>query len=362
MSKVILTADIHLGVVGRLNDIIFSCRVMREYAHSNGIDTAIVLGDLFHDRQTLDISMLNSASRFFEETSKQYDQQWIVFPGNHDLFLKHSWDVTSLVPMRKHLTVIEDIKAIKLDEQRFIILPFITYEKSYMKVLRKIADTVYEPGDKLLTHIGVCGAALNTCFLLKDWSIVKFDDLPFDRIYTGHFHSAQQIGNVYYPGSPIPFKFDEGDVPHGFYVYDTETNEHEFIDIWEAAKKHIPDETPPPQFCTILDEQIPILTEADINNNMIRIGLQREYSDNEKKQIQNQLKEMGARVVRWLDINKKEQEAQQKASSIQTQNLFQEWTKNDTKGTKDLDTALLKTLHDEVAQEGDEEYALNQIQ
>jgi DNA repair exonuclease SbcCD nuclease subunit len=361
MSRVIFTADIHFGVTGRLQDILFACRVMREYAKKAKIDTVVVLGDLFHDRQSLGIDVLNAACKFFEETKEQYGQQWIVFPGNHDLFLKHSWEITSLVPMRRHLTVIDDVKTLMLDDQRFIVLPFITYEKSYMKVLRRIAERC-EPTDKLLTHIGVNGSTLNTCFLLKDWSIVSFEDMPFERVYTGHFHSKQRVGNVYYPGSPIPFKFDEGDVAHGFYVYDTEENDHKFINIWKAAAKLIPDEVAPPQFCTILDEQLEGLEQSDVSNNMIRVALQKEYTDHEKNEIKGRLHEMGARRVRWMDLNKSDIEKnEQITANFETKDLFRAWTQKDEKGVKDLDVGLLNKLHDEVAQEGDEIYALEEI-
>lgn len=363
MSKVIFTADIHFGVAGRLQDILFACRVMREYAQKAKIDTVVVLGDLFHDRQSLDIDVLNAACEFFEDTKEKYGQQWIVFPGNHDLFLKHSWQITSLVPMRKHLTVIEGVSTLMLDDQRFTVLPFITYEKSYMKVLKKIVER-YEPGDKLLTHIGVCGSILNTCFLFKDWNIVSFEDTPFERVYSGHFHSKQQVGrNVWYPGSPIPFKFDEGDVSHGFYVYDTVTDDHKFINIWKAAAKFIPDEVAPPQFCTVLDSQLDGLENDDVKNNNIRIVLQRDHSDDEKKVIKNQLYDMGARRVRWMNSSQSDDEKNaQKPVNIETKDLFRAWTTADEKGIKDLDVKLLHKLHDDIAHEGDEIYAIEETQ
>lgn len=235
MSKIAITSDIHFGVPGRLNDILWACRTIREYCYAAGIDTVLVLGDLFHDRRSLDIEVLSHVSRFFEQTTDDYHQQWIVFPGNHDMFLRHSWDINSLTPLRKHLTVIEDVKVLQIDETRFWVLPFITYEKSYMRVLKAIQSKAQE-GDNLLTHIGIRGATMNTCFLLQNWSIIDFEEFAFHKVYTGHFHNKQQIGeNVWYPGSPIPFKFDEGDVAHGFYCLDLDTDTHKFINIWKAG-------------------------------------------------------------------------------------------------------------------------------
>lgn len=361
MSKVAFTADIHFGVPGRLDDIVFACRVIREYCKVAGIDTIVVLGDMFHDRRVLEIDVLNAACRFLEKTNDEYHQQWITFPGNHDMFLRHSWDVNSLVPLRKHLTVIEDVKILKLDEQRFWVLPFVQYEKAYMRVVRKIEEH-FEEGDKLLTHVGIRGATLNTCFLLKDWSIVTFENTPFDRIYTGHFHSKQQIGeNVWYPGSPIPFKFDEGDVPHGFYVYDTESNTHKFVNIWKAAAKLFPDEVPPPQFCTVLDSQISDLEESDVRHNMVRVALNRDFSIDEKRALKDKLLAMGAKAVRWLNLAQKtDVETNNSPSHAENRDLFKAWLSADEKGMKDLDKSILVKAHDEIILEGDELYAVEE--
>lgn len=361
MSKVLITADIHAGVPGRLSDIIFACRIMRQYAAAAGIDTVVILGDLFHDRQALNIEVLTHLCNFLEESTNEFQQRWIVFPGNHDMFLRHSWEINSLVPLRKFLTVIDTVKILQLDEQRFWILPFITFEKSYLRVLRMIEDQ-YQEGDKLMTHIGIRGATLNTCFLLKDWSSVNFEQSPFRRVYSGHFHSKQQIGeNVWYPGSPIPFKFDEGDVPHGFYVYDTEEDTHKFINIWKAAEKFFPNEVPPPQFCTIPVEQLDAIAEEDVRHNIVRVALQTDHSADEKNAIRARLTSLGAKAVRWLNLSQKAVLGEKKTPACaEVRNLFHMWLESDLDGVKYLDRNLLETLNNEVVHDGDELYVVEE--
>lgn len=360
--KIAITADIHAGVPGRLSDILWACRTIREYCRVAGIDVVLVLGDLFHDRRSLEIEVIWAMSKFFEETAEKYDQQWIVFPGNHDMFLRHSWNVNSLAPLRKHLTVIEDVKLLTLDDKRFWILPFIQYEKSFMRVLRRI-EQQHEDGDVLLTHIGVRGATLNTCFLLKDWSIVSFDDSKFQRIYTGHFHSKQNLDKkVFYPGSPIPFKFDEGDVAHGFYVYDLSDGSHKFVNIWKAGGQLLPTEKAPPQFCTFVDELLDQKTEEDVNNNIVRVALQREYTLEEKRAIKDRLSQMGAVAVRWMNLAQKLEKKPEEVVQVgqPQRNFFKAWLAADEKGIKDLDVGVLNKVHDDVVHEGDEIYAVEE--
>ena len=359
MSKIAITSDLHFGVPGRLTDILWACRVTREYCRTVGVDTVFVLGDLFHDRRSLDIEVLSHVSKFLKETAEEYHQKWIVFPGNHDMFLRHSWEINSLTSLCKHLTVIEDVKIVQVDNTRFWILPFIAYEKSYMRVLQAIKPHIQQ-GDNLLTHIGICGATMNTCFLLQNWNVINFEKFAFNKIYTGHFHNKQQIGeNVWYPGSPIPFKFDEGDIAHGFYCLDLDTDTHKFINIWKAGEKFLPDEPSPPQYHTFLDELLPEKTVFHVKGNMIRVALQRDYTHHEKQEIKQHLLQLGAKAVRWLNL-KQEQTETTKAKNIHHQNLFTTWYTADAKGHQGLDKKILFATHDEIVREGDELYAIEQ--
>lgn len=364
MSKIAITADVHFGVPGRLQDILWAARTIREYCKAAKIDTVLILGDLFHDRLNLGIDVLSRVCKFFEETHDDYNQQWVAFPGNHDMFLRHSWSINSLVPMRRYMTVVQDIKLMTIDDTRFWALPFIQNEKSYMKILDAI-NRKAEEGDNLLTHIGVRGATLNTCFLLKDWGYVTFEHVNFNRIYTGHFHSKQQIGqNVWYPGAPIPFKFDEGDIPHGFYVYDLEEDEHKFINIWKAGKKLLPGEDMPPQFCTFYDELLEEKTQEDVEGNLIRIATNRDYSSNEKKEIKEKLINMGARAVRWMNLNKNKKDEDEEIPrniTLHADNLFNTLIEEDDKGTKDLDKKILIECNSEIVTEGEERYTAEEL-
>ena len=362
MGKIGICADIHFGVPGRTDDILWSCEVMRQYCQNNSIDTMVVLGDLYHNRQVIDIDVNYKVFKFFEQTKHQYKQNWIIFPGNHDMFLRYSWKINSLYPLTEFMTVIEDICILEIDETRFWVVPFITYEKTYMKIINSIVQhkDFVPHKDNLLTHIGVRSATLNTCFLIKDWSIVSFENLPFNRIYTGHFHSQQQIGdNVWYPGSPIPFKFDEGYVSHGFYVLDLDNNKHQFIDIWEQGKKIKPNSQVPPQFMTVLKEDIDKLSHDDIKSNNIRIASTVELTNKEKNDIKGKLKQLNANSVRWLDLSSKNEEELKNSKKDKAINsdIFSDWLDLDSKNITNLDIKILKRCNQEIVYEGDELYS-----
>lgn len=354
MSKLIMVADLHLGVLDRLSDIMWGMRVLRQYAVENEIDTIVGLGDLFHDRESLGIDVVCAAHDYFIEAKRQ-NQHWIWFPGNHDMFLRHSWKINSLKPLSSLFTLIDTVKIIKADGVRFWILPFIHFESAYMKVVRQIEER-YEDGDILLTHIGVTGAIKNTCFLLQDWTMVNFEQSPFTQVYTGHFHVTQQVGNnVWYPGSIIPFKFDEGDCPHGFFVFDTKTRSHEFVDILELGRKYFPGEVPPPNYLTIPFEAISDLDGDIISNNIIRVASEKELPHNDRLEIQDHLQKIGARAVRWLNL--KREEVLIKKLQFDKEDLFEAWIQADEEGIKGLNSKLLRRLNNEIVREGNERYS-----
>lgn len=353
--KINLSADVHVGVPGKLDDIMWSLNRMREYNAANDIKYWFILGDLFHDREAINVRDLCIITQFLADTRDKYHQEIHTFPGNHDMFMKNSWEINSLIPLGRYIEVHNKVDMVVLDGVRFWILPFIHYESEYMKILAKI-EKRYKAGDILLTHIGVKQATLNTCFLLKSWSVVEFTNSPF-HVYTGHFHSQQQVGdNLWYPGSPIPFKFDEGDVDHGFYVFDTETRTHEFISIWAGAEG---DTKAPPQFLTLDEELINGRGAEEIRGNIIRVALSKEYTHNQLIEMKEHLTNLGARDVRWMTLASKETKegmivAAQAAASASE--LFERFLSQDNDGVKGLGKDILLRINAEVVAEGDRRY------
>ena len=343
MSKIVLTGDVHVGLT--LDDNMWSLRTIRDYMANNNIKNCCVLGDLFHDRFKTTHDASTQSYAFFKEIKAKYNQNWLTFPGNHDMALKNSWDVTSLRQFSDVMDVRHTVEFLTIDDQRYIIIPFVHLEDSYMKlvkaILKKAKDT-----DIILTHIGVKGATLNECFLLKNWSVVDFSNIV-QKVYTGHFHCHQQIGeNLWYPGSPIPFRYDEGVVDHGFLVYDTDTKTHEFIKIFDIGDQL----TRPPDFITMMDDSITYTSEICDKNN-IRIILNRDYAREELLQMREKLIEAGAKSVAWLRTRTEEISVDNDVS-VGKVDLFQMWLDNDK--PKHLDLEYVKEINEQVITQGNE--------
>lgn len=349
--NIIITSDIHCGFPGKLKDCLWSLHAIREYANKNNISTILILGDLFHDRVNLNIEVKDSVYKFLNETKHEYKQEWLCFPGNHDMFLKNSWNINSIHSLKDVLTIIENVDLIEIFNKRFWIIPFIYYENVYMSILDKIKDDVKD-NDILLTHIGINNAIMNECFLVKNWSVVNFSSTNFSRIYAGHFHCYQTVDNVTYPGSPIPFRFDEGMVDHGFIVYNTDDNTDKFINISETNydKNNIPSD-----YISIIDEDVN--NKKDLTNCNVRITLTSDKTQKELQDIKNSIMDMGAKSVTWIkkrdkidvnSINKIKDVDIKKPTTI-----FESWLNKDN--PNELSKELLLQLNDQIVCEVEEQ-------
>lgn len=359
MSKILFVADIHFGVGNRLNDILWAMKSVREYAKNNQVEHVFILGDLFHDRVKITIDVGCAVYDFFKETKDIYGQQWHALLGNHDIFMRNSWEINSNKFLSDVLNVFNDVSLIKIESQRFWIVPFIHFEDVYMKLMNEIYKQ-HQPGDVLLTHVGVHNATLNECFLIKHWSVVDFTNSPFDRIFAGHFHCHQQVGtNMWYVGSPIPFKFDEGVVAHGFIEFDLNTRDHKFIDIFKTST--IPN--PPPDFPTITDESLDDIESLPIAGNNVRIVLGRDYSTTELGEMRDKLVARGARRVSWMktrdeEISLAECTDVNAPSSFDSTNLLKTWIGMDKPSHINLD--YLFGLNEEIINAGNERISIEE--
>lgn len=363
--KIVLTADVHLGKSGRLDDVLFALRSIRQYMHDNEIAKCFVLGDAFHDRTGTTWEVLARTVYFFEET-KRFGQEWITFPGNHDMFLKNSWEFNALKSVSNVMTVYDDVTLIEVGGARFRIVPFVHYESVYMQVVdAALDDKDTDKDDIILTHIGVKNASLNECFLLKHWSVVSFENVPH-KVYTGHFHCHQMVGdNLWYPGSPIPFNFAEGVVDHGFLVFDTETRTHEFIRL----EDHMPDDRElypasgkPPLFTTVTSDVLESLTPEDLAGNRIRIAISRNYTRDEMVGIRTAMEEKGAQDVQWMRLKEEEvtlSDDERRTLSVgDPQHLLEVWFDKDQ--PEGIDREALMTLNKKVIAEGNERISVEE--
>jgi DNA repair exonuclease SbcCD nuclease subunit len=333
--RVIITADWHFGYQGRLEDLSWSFKTMLKYCIKNGIKHVFILGDLTEDRRSITHDVSNTITKLLELAYKS-DVIVTCLIGNHDMFLRYKWTINSIKPFSNHLNLIDNVVWFELGNRKFWCVPFIEHEQTYMRVINSINEQASED-DVLLTHIGIASAKMNICFLIQNWNIVALEDTVFSKIYAGHFHCTQKVGSKsWYVGSPIPFRFDEGLTEHGFFVYDTVENNHEFVDLFKIGEGKLP-----PEFITVTSDSIDSIIN-DCGNNRIKVVLS---ENDDVRSIKEKLKNAGATSV--VTAKPKEEKIEVKDIKIdKSTNAFESWIKHDN--PEGLDRKLLIGLEKEI--------------
>ena len=279
MAKILIVSDIHIGirysyrvdlktgVSHRTLDFINAFARVADYAIKNKIDIFVIAGDLY-DRVTIGPTLLRQVREKVWQPLIQAKIPIVCIGGNHDspqIFQKGSpLGEISLIPnsivTRKPKTV--NIKALHTKEEiGFVLLPYMTAAQIVKFVERQMKKEI-EKDRQLSTsqeflkvylsnqikHLSTNKKIVVGHFFFQDSKIniipypnqlqhefvFKKDMLPLDDIdlaIFGHIHTTQTLldKKVLVPGSLERVDFGELNEDKGFYIYDTESNDLEFV-------------------------------------------------------------------------------------------------------------------------------------
>ena len=238
--KVAIIGDLHLGVAPTnlvKFDSIFESqkRFLEELLipelKKRKIDTIIFTGDIFDQRKRIDVKIMQYVEDFFERISKKFTIY--VIQGNHDTYLKDDLSITSLslIKNKNNITVINKIQTIDINGEKILMVPWLTtaLEENFIKNIEKIKGKF----EYVIGHFEICGFVYEAGTV----SITGLNPIDFFNTFkntlSGHYHtnSEKQSGDskIHYVGTPYQLTFGEVGEEKGFYIYDFETNESEYI-------------------------------------------------------------------------------------------------------------------------------------
>ena len=232
--KFAFTADLHLKMWNdkffdaertplKLTEILNSVKQMCDYCMKNKIENVIIGGDVNDLKQIVHYRSFVMLKEILEH---YYNLHFFVIHGNHDSAGREDLyssiqllDGPSNVSTFVEKTIIEDI--------------------TFLPWSGNVAEEVYncEPNKILISHFGINEAQLSSGISVK--TNIKLNDLKkFDLVLLGHYHKPQQVGNVYYVGSPIQLNRGEANEEKRFLVVDTETLEVKSIETTGYRKNY----------------------------------------------------------------------------------------------------------------------------
>lgn len=251
MAKALIFADLHVhnhkGQVDRLQNCVDVLDWVFQQAKINNCEYIFFLGDLFHERSKIDVlNYLRTFEVFMKHMIDDASQRQVfLLVGNHDMYHKERWDVSSVKPLSAipNVHIIQSPLTKEIGGCRINWLPYTN------NPLEHIAKFKQEMGDILLGHIAVHGALLNTSYGTRSDVVVEFDSdmIPVDAnlfsewkmVFLGHYHAAQKFNDkVEYVGSPLQLNFGESFQQKQIIVLDLRTLEKTYI-FNDFSPKHL---------------------------------------------------------------------------------------------------------------------------
>jgi len=189
-------------------------------------DILLHLGDVFDNRTSINLNVMNVAYKIFEEISKIIPVHIIV--GNHDIYNKKTNEINSLLVFKniKNIHIYETPTVIKLGNKfSALLMPWVENVEDFNNFLE---NPLYE-SDFLFCHTDINNLKFNKNSIIEN-GINQKELYKFKRVFSGHIHWGQKIGNIHMIGNPYELTRSDGDNIKKIVIYDLETDEEEWIE------------------------------------------------------------------------------------------------------------------------------------
>jgi DNA repair exonuclease SbcCD nuclease subunit len=248
MSKIAICSDIHFhsnrGATKQIaEDEIFDVfNQIVNYCVKNNIDYLYVLGDLFHIRGKITVSIFNRVYDLFREITSKGIKIGLL-SGNHDQVFSEDEKTTSIYSLQEITGVtLINWKNFQHGKCNFVGIPYVNTKKEFSDSLEKMKPYLKEDMiNVLFTHGVVSGAMIGSGYSFSKSTGVDSGLGMYSRMCVGHIHIPQLLfdNRVVITGSPLThtkkdlafpqLKDSSTNNKRGFWIMNTETGGIELI-------------------------------------------------------------------------------------------------------------------------------------
>lgn len=231
VKRAFIIGDIHLGIRAASMDWFeISKKYFEEYLiplieknYKEG-DIIIQLGDLFENRQTINLKFNSYAIEILERLGKILPVYIIC--GNHDIYYKKTNTVTSLDSIKyiPNIFLYKEPEIIKFGKTECLMMPWRADHHEESETL-----DAFPKAEFVFCHSEMQGVMLNKKSVQHEGTKVsKFKN--YKRVYSGHIHYSQTIKNVVMVGNAYQMTRSDHNNKKGAYLLDFTTGEHTFYE------------------------------------------------------------------------------------------------------------------------------------
>lgn len=282
-NKIVLLADTHFGV-NKSSDIfinsqkIFFKEEFIPYLQKNKIEKVFILGDLFHNRNNINIKVQNFVVELFRNDLKDYEI--IIITGNHDIYYNTTLQTNSLEWLRefKNVTLINEMQEMEVYEKKILLCPWQVDTDLFIK---QINENNYK-ANICFGHLNLNGFFFNKSKVSENGISPSLFFDNFNLTFTGHFHIRNQKkskgSEIVYVGSPYHLTRHDKNEDKGFVLLDVNTLKYEYVNASKTMK--------------FIDIEYPNkFTEEEIENNIVDVTINYDNDYNEYK-VQQYIKKL----------------------------------------------------------------------
>ena len=234
-KRAIIISDTHLGA--RSNSIEW-LEVMRDWFYEDFLpkvkenyrpgDILIHCGDVFDNRQSVNLLVLHEGIRLFEEFSKIFVDGVYVIAGNHDVMRKTSNDVSSLDCLKyiPNITIIKEPVIASFATTTALFMPWRANDTEEKECL---SNFEFESCNYLFCHTNIRNLRFDSSRQVEE-GLTLTELESFQRVYSGHIHWGQHRGNVTMVGNPYQMTRSDAGNEKGFYILNIEEGEEQFFE------------------------------------------------------------------------------------------------------------------------------------
>jgi DNA repair exonuclease SbcCD nuclease subunit len=234
-KRAFIISDTHLGA--RSNSVEW-LDMMKDWFYSDFIpkakenyrpgDILIHCGDVFDNRQSVNLLVLHEGIKLFEELSSIFVDGVYVIAGNHDVMRKSSNDISSLDSLKyiPRVHIIKEPVLAKFPTTTALFMPWRTNEEEEK---RCIEEYDVHRCNFMFCHTNIRNLKFDNSRDV-DEGLNLAELIKFQRVYSGHIHWGQHRGNVTMVGNPYQMTRSDAGNKKGWYILDFESGNEEFVE------------------------------------------------------------------------------------------------------------------------------------
>lgn len=233
----LIIGDIHLDIKGGDNNFklyqdLFFQQVL-EFIKNNHIRYIIFLGDIFTNKQNINFEIMDYALETFNSLSKHVDKIFVI-NGNHVIYYKNSYDIDSVKLVFKNRTNLKNVEIFNEYhvQDNYLFLNWKNTREEYINLLKKIPNK--KEIEYIFGHFELFGFMKSRFVTNNHKNATKKEDFfklfpNLKKVISGHYHTQQEYGNVYYPGVPYQMAWSDYGMELGFITL----NDRDEIDFYQ---------------------------------------------------------------------------------------------------------------------------------